>query len=1765
MDNNKIVTPSFVVDTTLPDWIRTPDNVISEGISTILEGSQVLRTRYRSENHKNFINFMEKSAESQERFGFGQDILQNLLKYRDFDNYSKEIVQYNILKVNGFIGGSEDYVAPLLTSDDVPILAVEPQGLAQQILSGILPKDDDLILSEDETEEIELVDGYGFPEENGVILINDEVILYRRREGNRLLELQRGASATTILPTFRDSGQYLYSEPSKHYAGSVVINLSVLFLVSMLDTIHKTYTVGIDSERIVPEVNRSIVLQNIKDFFRSKGSKLGIKSLFKFLFAENDVDVFYPGDRMIKPSVSTWNESLIMRTVPVPEVFCNPEENYTTPEKGIGSVIQFKSYRAKVTDRYGKVTDYNSDEVFAEGVIEYASEYQYEDETQYELYLNKDEYEGNVISNPNTKLTRDIFGIDTNESRRDRFTITVETTLGFPDEGVIFIDNEAICYKNKTPNQFLNCTRGYIGVESPHLSGTRVYGPFYVELRFKDKDGVEQVSRSWPKGIVEKVDILDGGLLHSREEVVLNGYTGLLDPREQILCTIKNETIYTVAGLDKPIEAIGYNRPSVLSMSGYKESYKFNPTSITSNLEYTFIENVDDVLASQDARDINDGTMPYLSYKTHGVDSIYFNDDYVFVSSSGFPSYTMGTFNRNNCPIECKIGTSMTDDSVFAVIPRRHLIQDNINAITYKGTDTIGIFVDGVRAFSNVSPQRLVQGTIGSYKIIKKGSGYKNPTVLVDGQPNVAKAVVSEVDGSILEIKRVSSPNYTINPPVKIVSGQGAAATGKFDKFGRIIEVNIDSIGSYYKDEPTVVAVDRTGKGKGALLKANVANGYVQSVIVVNSGIDYDDKATVFEFYPVGSGADIKGITQYFEVNRPVEIEKYNCDTNTDVWMFDKGNGFLYESPGFMGDTTPITKTTFGYTVSPKQLREQMKDFGESHSPILGWAFDGNPIYGPFGYWNGTDDRNGIRQMRSGYVKRIGRSIIVPGGSDTIASDPPSVGDYPMGYFVQDYAYEPFTVAEEGGEVQPSDYLASEIPEFTTTELDQLIELDNSTIVRKPPNWVLDENNGRLCNTPEFPKSLYPDGVYCYFISVEADKETPEYPYIIGKTFNSRPISQNIQAITKRKLTPLPRSVVYSSLMYDDTPLVFDFQNVERLRNMSMKTGDESYELRISNVTEGSINSIVVQDGNIDNRRVGDQLYFDNEGTSGGGSQAVISEVFGRDIEQTQGNTISTKVISHYQRLDLSINNEFYTFNVDSLYDTFSVNNTSKVRAISYSIDDNELDVFTITHSIPLSGDKMRDSKRTLLDVGTVINLDIPVDEKVLYLENINYIKPGQTLTIKNGSPDGEFIPNENVTVVSRYNNQSILVVRGQEPKKIPDETEVVIDNLYTYTIVTSDSHELLGGDEITIYNSTQEGLNGTYTIQRISSSSFFIFVDELYEPDSDIYYTTQSPNSIGLISNIKLTSGGYGYSSLPKILGVYNEFIDRAIVKPVLNGTTITGFKVEDGGFRYNENVIVVIEDFTGNGHGAIAEATVEGGIITSVDIVDDNTGIDYIEPVIYLVQPEGKFICTTDNIGKIQSMSVVNPGRDLTIEGANRPEIITDTKCVVKFTQGTEFIRNQEVFQGSPNLMTSTARVKEYDSDRQVVTLIDVVGNIKQGELLMSTDGIVSEVITEGDQHSILRINGTSLPDGEFIDDTSKTSELYPVIQDSHRYQWFSYVISSDLQQNDYDTLVQDIIHPTGFVRFADLTVHDFIDLRNSYTTSINDEITLLSGEDL
>ena len=117
-----------------------------------------------------------------------------------------------------------------------------------------------------------------------------------------------------------------------------------------------------------------------------------------------------------------------------------------------------------------------------------------------------------------------------------------------------------------------------------------------------------------------------------------------------------------------------------------------------------------------------------------------------------------------------------------------------------------------------------------------------------------------------------------------------------------------------------------------------------------------------------------------------------------------------------------------------------------AHSPLLGYALDGYPIYGPYG-WDTQTGRSNPRVMKSSYQLKT-----------TIRAD----GSDHDGTYVEDYEY----VAGLGD---------------------------------------LDEYNGRTCNTPD-----YPNGTYAYFVTVDpTDTTKPVYPYIIGPKYYGAPILPN--------------------------------------------------------------------------------------------------------------------------------------------------------------------------------------------------------------------------------------------------------------------------------------------------------------------------------------------------------------------------------------------------------------------------------------------------------------------------------------------------------------------------------------------------------------------------------------------------------------------------------------------------------------------------------
>lgn len=148
------------------------------------------------------------------------------------------------------------------------------------------------------------------------------------------------------------------------------------------------------------------------------------------------------------------------------------------------------------------------------------------------------------------------------------------------------------------------------------------------------------------------------------------------------------------------------------------------------------------------------------------------------------------------------------------------------------------------------------------------------------------------------------------------------------------------------------------------------------------------------------------------------------------------------------------------------------------HSPLLGFAYDGYPIYGAYAYAN-ADGTGGIVRMKSSYQLRNITTRTTNASGATVTAGPPVNTTYPLGSFQEDYEY----VAHTG---------------------------DAS---------YLDVHNGRFCVTPE-----YPSGIYCYFATVDVNHNSV-YPYIIGPTYYGVYANRKVTSVTENTTNYVPNLV----------------------------------------------------------------------------------------------------------------------------------------------------------------------------------------------------------------------------------------------------------------------------------------------------------------------------------------------------------------------------------------------------------------------------------------------------------------------------------------------------------------------------------------------------------------------------------------------------------------------------------------------------------------
>jgi hypothetical protein len=565
--------------------------------------------------------------------------------------------------------------------------------------------------------------------------------------------------------------------------------------------------------------------------------------------------------------------------------------------------------------------------------------------------------------------------------------INVYSTLGWKQKsGQLVIGTELISYKNKNVSQFVIDSRG--SLPSTYTVNEPVYNYSNVYCDYIDNSGTKQRVRLLVLGILYSL-IPSVSLPYSKENDNVQISDSGFETRETIIFDkFSNDTRWFI------------NETNAA------------PTSDHSNITSQLTDIISDVTA------------------------IYEDAEYYYIATSGYPSHKIGKANWN---------VSLFDQKKLKLIKK---VPSVTTEIYQTPSNEVGIFVNGTtaRSYKDTDDNLVIFGEIQNIILTNPGSGYKkSPYVLVqDGAGSLVASAKAILNGEVIDRIEVVESGTGFFPPVPtitITSGRGAVVTPVVTG-DKVTSLKIVNPGEYYSSPPQVVIKDSTGKGRFARFEAIISDdGEIIDFKKLDEGKFYTQSTTSVEIISNGSGAT--AISNVRSWRRNLFNKHFN--------NLDNDNGFY-----FLNNDISL-EYGYSYLANPKSLRISLSDnldqFGNvtnilSHSPILGYAFDGNPIYGPYAYSDPSDSGSSIVRMTSSYSLNNRR----PKG--------PSTTTYPLGSFVEDYQYN-------------------------------------------HRSGSLDENNGRFCVTPD-----YPEGTYAYFLTIDAAGQ-PVFPYILGNNFYSLPVDSN--------------------------------------------------------------------------------------------------------------------------------------------------------------------------------------------------------------------------------------------------------------------------------------------------------------------------------------------------------------------------------------------------------------------------------------------------------------------------------------------------------------------------------------------------------------------------------------------------------------------------------------------------------------------------------
>ena len=396
------------------------------------------------------------------------------------------------------------------------------------------------------------------------------------------------------------------------------------------------------------------------------------------------------------------------------------------------------------------------------------------------------------------------------------------------------------------------------------------------------------------------------------------------------------------------------------------------------------------------------------------------------------------------------------------------------------------------------------------------------------------------------------------------------------------------------------------------------------------------------------------------------------------------------------------------------------------------------------------------------------------------------------------------------------------------------------------------------------------------------------------------------------------------------------------------------------------------------------------------------------------------------------------------------------------------------------------------------------------------------------------------------------------------NEATAIVEDVFKFIIGGTTVVELVLGDtsvsgtfqpgqNITGTDNTDSDVLITLTVTGIINNRTITNDGGLYNEEDELAITAGGtgaslklgPVGSGSIQEIIVDSGGSGY----EVGDVINFSSGNASAKvSVVDG----GVTLESGtgtGQLILEDETMVADTYFGN--KVVQESG--SGDITDVRMIQNGNGFTSL-PTLTITSTSGngaKVLAYGSEIGRALTINVIESGHNY--QASPAPTIVLPTYILCTGVTGT-FSEGETVTGAAATSGTVTSTVVSFDTNTQVLKLSGANGTYGTDITITSSGGATATAKKLEQGTATVDVASVVTTDGAFLNEDGWVSEDTMKVQDSLKFQDYSYIIRVGRSINEWRDSYIKTLHSAGFYFQGEITIETSLDAQVRRVTGIN-----------